>query len=60
MHSDLMLEEKKHVEIFRELTNKWEQKIKDFYLFLISMPVYFPSEKSRPSFSHMNFLNLYK
>ena len=29
MHSDLMLEEKKHVERFRELINKWEQRLKE-------------------------------
>ena len=30
MYSDLMLEEKKHVERFRELISKWEQKLKEF------------------------------
>ena len=30
MYSDLMLEEKKHVERFRELINQWEQRLKDF------------------------------
>ena len=30
MYYDLMLEEKKHVERFRELISQWEQKLKDF------------------------------
>ena len=30
MYSDLMLEEKKHVERFRELINEWEQRLKEF------------------------------
>ena len=29
MYSDLMLEEKKHVERFRELIIQWEQQLKD-------------------------------
>ena len=30
MYYDLMLEEKKHVERFRELISQWEKKLKDF------------------------------
>ena len=30
MYYDLMLEEKKQVERFRELISQWEQKLKDF------------------------------
>ncbi len=30
MYHDLMLEEKKHVERFRELILEWEQKLKEF------------------------------
>lgn len=30
MYTDLMLEEKKHVERFRELISKWEQRLKEF------------------------------
>ncbi len=30
MYYDLMLEEKKHVERFQELIQKWEQKLKEF------------------------------
>jgi hypothetical protein len=29
MYSDLMFEEKKHVERFRELINEWEQRLKE-------------------------------
>jgi rubrerythrin len=29
MYSDLMLEEKKHVEHFRELINEWQQRLKE-------------------------------
>ena len=30
MYYDLMLEEKKHVERFRELISQWDKKLKDF------------------------------